>query len=82
MANSTKGIRKIQVNGVELAYRFDGPEGGRVVMMSNSLMSDHTMWDVTVPALGRPLPRAALRHPRPRPFGHHARPLLDRDARR
>ena len=39
------------MNGVELACRFDGPEDGRVVMMSNSLMSDHTMWDVTVPAL-------------------------------
>jgi 3-oxoadipate enol-lactonase len=39
------------VNGVELAYRFDGSESGRLVMMSNSLMADHTMWDVTVPAL-------------------------------
>jgi 3-oxoadipate enol-lactonase len=51
MANAENEIRKIQVNGVEHAYRFDGPESGRVVMMSNSLMSDHTMWDVTVPAL-------------------------------
>ena len=44
-------IQKIRVNGVEIAYRFDGPEGGTVVLMSNSLMSDHTMWDGTVPAL-------------------------------
>ena len=51
MANGAKDIRTIRVNGVELAYRFDGPESGRVVMISNSLMSDHTMWDVTVPAL-------------------------------
>ncbi len=51
MANGQKAIQKITVNDVELAYRFDGPERGRVVMMSNSLMSDHTMWDVTVPAL-------------------------------
>jgi 3-oxoadipate enol-lactonase len=51
MENAEEGIRKIRVNGVEIAYRFDGPEGGRVVMMSNSLMSDYTMWDVTVPAL-------------------------------
>jgi 3-oxoadipate enol-lactonase len=51
MANGAKDIRKIRVNGVELACRFDGPENGRVVMMSNSLMSDYTMWDVTVPAL-------------------------------
>ncbi len=41
----------ILANGVETAYRFDGPEKGRVVMLSNSLMSDHTMWDGTVPAL-------------------------------
>ncbi|MEW6334217.1 MAG: 3-oxoadipate enol-lactonase [Thermodesulfobacteriota bacterium] len=46
-----KEIRKVPVNGVELAYRFDGPEDGPVVMMSNSLMSDHRMWDTTVPAL-------------------------------
>jgi 3-oxoadipate enol-lactonase len=51
MANGAKDIRKIRVNGVELACRIDGPENGRVVMMSNSLMSDYTMWDVTVPAL-------------------------------
>ncbi len=51
MANAQKAIQKIRMNDVELAYRFDGPENGRVVMMSNSLMSDHRMWDVTVPAL-------------------------------
>ncbi len=51
MTQAQKEIQKIRVNGVELAYRFDGPGNGRVVMMSNSLMSDHTMWDVTIPAL-------------------------------
>jgi 3-oxoadipate enol-lactonase len=51
MATTKSEIQKIKANGVEIAYRFDGPESGRVVMMSNSLMSDHTMWDVTVPAL-------------------------------
>lgn len=51
MTSEGQEIRKIQVNGVELAYRFDGPASGHVIMMSNSLMSDHTMWDVTVPAL-------------------------------
>ncbi len=49
--NAGNGIQKVRVNGVELAYRFDGCESGRVVMMSNSLMSDHTMWDITVGAL-------------------------------
>ena len=51
MSQAENDIRKIKVNGVELVCRFDGPENGHVVMMSNSLMSDHTMWDVTVPAL-------------------------------
>ena len=41
----------IHVNGVDLAYRFDGPPEGRVVMLSNSLMSNYTMWDWTLPAL-------------------------------
>jgi 3-oxoadipate enol-lactonase len=51
MPDQDQSIRKVQVNGVEIACRFDGPEGGHVVVLSNSLMSDHTMWDVTVPAL-------------------------------
>jgi 3-oxoadipate enol-lactonase len=42
---------KTTLNGIDVHYRFDGPEKGRVVLMSNSLMSDHTMWDVNVPAL-------------------------------
>jgi 3-oxoadipate enol-lactonase len=41
----------VTVNGARLAYRFDGPEKGRVVLMSNSLMSSYDMWDWTVPAL-------------------------------
>ncbi len=41
----------VNVNGVETAYRFDGPAKGRVVLLSNSLMSNYDMWDPTVPAL-------------------------------
>ena len=41
----------VTVNGVRIAYRFDGPVDGRVVLMSNSLMSSYDMWDWTVPAL-------------------------------
>jgi 3-oxoadipate enol-lactonase len=51
MTQAENDILKIKVNGVEIAHRFDGPQSGHVVMMSNSLMADHTMWDVTVPAL-------------------------------
>jgi len=45
----------VKTNGVDTSYRFDGPANfpsdGRVVLMSNSLMSNYTMWDSTVPAL-------------------------------
>lgn len=41
----------VAVNGARIAYRFDGPAKGRVVLMSNSLMSSWDMWDWTVPAL-------------------------------
>ncbi|MSQ57976.1 MAG: 3-oxoadipate enol-lactonase [Limnohabitans sp.] len=41
----------VTINGVSIAYRFDGPENGRVVLLSNSLMSNYDMWDLTVPAL-------------------------------
>ena len=41
----------VSVNGVDIAYRFDGPANGRVVMLSNSLMSNYDMWDWNVGAL-------------------------------
>ncbi len=41
----------VNINGVEIAYRFDGPAQGRVVLLSNSLMSNYDMWDWTLPAL-------------------------------
>ena len=40
----------ITINGFSTAYRFDGPENGQVVVLSNSLMSNYDMWDWTVPA--------------------------------
>jgi 3-oxoadipate enol-lactonase len=39
------------VNGIKLNYRFDGPENGNVIMFSNSLASDLTMWDYQIPRL-------------------------------
>lgn len=39
------------VNGTTLHYRFDGPEQGLVVMLSNSLASSLTMWDPQISAL-------------------------------
>jgi 3-oxoadipate enol-lactonase len=39
------------INTTNLNYQFDGPDQGSVVMLSNSLASDLTMWDTQVPAL-------------------------------
>lgn len=44
-------IQHIQANGINIAYRIDGPADAPVVVLSNSLMSSHAMWDDTVPAL-------------------------------
>lgn len=41
----------IKANGIAINYRLDGPEDGPVVMLSNSLMSNYTMWDDQVPML-------------------------------
>ena len=41
----------VVVNGANLHYRFDGDEHGPVVMLSNSLASDLSMWDLQIPAL-------------------------------
>ncbi|MBS4046598.1 MAG: 3-oxoadipate enol-lactonase [Alphaproteobacteria bacterium] len=38
-------------DGVSLHYRLDGPEDAPVLVMSNSLGTDHTMWDPQMPAL-------------------------------
>lgn len=39
------------VNGTTLHYQFDGPEQAPVVMLSNSLASNLTMWDPQIAAL-------------------------------
>ena len=41
----------VDVSGTTLYYRFDGPEHGPVVMLSNSLASGLTMWDLQIGAL-------------------------------
>lgn len=33
------------INGIKTAYRLDGPADAPVLMLSNSLMSTHRMWD-------------------------------------
>ena len=40
-----------QVNGTSINYRFDGPESGPVVTLSNSLASNLSMWEPQVDPL-------------------------------
>jgi len=41
----------IESDGASIHYQFDGSEGGRVVVLSNSLGTNLSMWDAQVPAL-------------------------------
>jgi len=45
--------QKIKANNLEMSYRLDGPEGRPVIMLSNSLMSNYTMWDSQIKELTR-----------------------------
>jgi 3-oxoadipate enol-lactonase len=42
---------KITVNGINVNYTLEGPPSGPVVMLSNSLASNLTMWDPQMPVL-------------------------------
>lgn len=44
-------VSNIKANNININYRLDGPEDGPVVMLSNSLMSNYTMWDDQMEAL-------------------------------
>ena len=39
------------INGTIINYQFDGPESGEVIMLSNSLASELTMWKFQAPLL-------------------------------
>jgi 3-oxoadipate enol-lactonase len=41
----------VEVNGINLFHRFDGPQDGTPVMLSNSLLSRLEMWDPQIEAL-------------------------------
>ena len=38
-------VEYITANGLRMAFRFDGPQDAPVLVLSNSLMSTHRMWD-------------------------------------
>nr|MBX2881406.1 alpha/beta fold hydrolase [Granulosicoccus sp.] len=44
-------IQKVEANGINVTYRFDGPEAAPIVMLSNSLMSNLSMWDPQIEVL-------------------------------
>ena len=39
------------VSGVDIAYRFDGPQDAPVLLVANSLMANGSMWDGNIAAL-------------------------------
>ncbi len=41
----------VTANGISINYRLDGPADGPVVMFSNSLISNYTMWDDQLEAI-------------------------------
>ena len=40
-----------RINDITVEYRFDGAETGPVILLSNSLASNYSMWDAQMPAL-------------------------------
>lgn len=46
-------MRIAQIQGAAIAWRIDGPTDAPVVMLSNSLMSSHRMWEPQLAALLR-----------------------------
>lgn len=44
-------MNMLEVNGVSLHYQLEGPAHAPVVMLSNSLASNLSMWDAQMPAL-------------------------------
>lgn len=50
-AHTAPVFETLTANGLQINYRFDGPADGPVVMLSNSLLSNLTMWDDQIDAL-------------------------------
>ena len=52
-------------DGCRLAWRFDGPVGAPVLLLSNSLGTTMEMWAPQIRGVGAPVQRASLRQPGP-----------------
>jgi 3-oxoadipate enol-lactonase len=53
-------MHSIDLPSGKFYHQFDGPPDAPVLVLSNSLGTDHTVWDLQMPALERYFPRAAL----------------------
>lgn len=51
MNPDSSAVALADIRGARLAWRLDGDPAAPVVMLSNSLLSTHTMWDWQMPAL-------------------------------
>ena len=38
-------VRKALANGIEFAYRYDGPQDAPVVMLAHAMGTSHEIWD-------------------------------------
>ncbi|MFK7856649.1 MAG: 3-oxoadipate enol-lactonase [Granulosicoccus sp.] len=46
-------VQNLEANGIRVTYKLDGQQDAPVVMLSNSLMSNHTMWEPQMDVLTR-----------------------------
>ena len=67
---TSEGI--LRCNGADLAYRMDGPAGRPILLFSNSLASDMSIWDDQVAAL-----KSDYRIVRYDTRGHGRSPVVD-----
>ena len=45
------GIDKIRVGDIDIAYRWDGPEDGPIMVMAHAMGTSHRIWDWQMPTL-------------------------------
>lgn len=38
-------MKRVKANGIDMNYKLEGPQGAPVLMLSNSLLTDYSMWD-------------------------------------
>ena len=71
---------KANVNGIETYYEIHGKEGAPWLVFSHSLACSVRMWDGEIARAQGPLPRARVRHARPRPERGAAGPVHARSS--